>query len=83
VKTQADRVTRELERGYDEISIRQRTCQTCGMLLDDAGEYHPYVFCVLKKAGQDPWGSVRLITAQLQLKPDLPAKPPLVRELHS
>lgn len=66
----------------DPISIRQRTCQTCGMLLDDAGEYHPYVFCILKKAGQDPWANVRLIAAQLQLSPPLPEKPPLVRNLH-
>ena len=27
----------EMERGYDKISVCQRTCQTCGMLLDDAG----------------------------------------------
>jgi hypothetical protein len=76
-------VQREIAKGYDPISIQQRTCQTCGMLLDDAGEYHPYIFCVLKKAGHDPWQDVRLIAAQLGLKPDLPERPPLIRELHS
>jgi hypothetical protein len=76
-------VDTEMKRGYDEISIRQRTCQQCGMLLDDAGEYHPYTFCVLKKGGLDPWAAIRLVAAQLQLKPDLPDQPPLIRELHS
>ncbi len=73
----------EMKRGYDVVSIRQRTCQTCGMLLDDAGEYHPFVFCLLKKSGRDPWQEIRLVAAQLRLKPDLPERPPLVRELAS
>lgn len=30
-------------------------CGECGALLRDPGEFHPYVFCVLKKAGRDPW----------------------------
>jgi hypothetical protein len=45
------------------------------MLLGDAAEYHPYAFCVLKKAGLDPWQEVRLIAAQLQIG-DPGEKPP-------
>ena len=68
------------KRGYDPIEVKQRTCQECGMLLDDAGEYHPYPFCILKKAGLDPWQTVRVIAGQLQIG-DPGAKPPLVRRL--
>lgn len=35
-------------------TISKRTCLECGMLLDHPGEYHPFEFCVLVKAGQDP-----------------------------
>lgn len=63
----------------DPISIKQRTCQECGMLLDDGGEFHPYVFCVLKKAGCDPWNDLRWVTKQLGI--ELPERPPLVRDL--
>lgn len=57
-------------------------CQECGKHLHDAGEYHPYSFCVLYKAGLHPWHEVRLIAAQLQLGP-VPDKPPLVTETHA
>lgn len=67
--------------GYDRADIARRTCQTCGMLLDDAGEYHPFVFCVLKKAGRDPWQEIRTVALQLQLA-DPGERPPLVREIH-
>ncbi len=75
-------MNRSTLRGYDKREVESRTCQTCGMLLDDAGEYHPYVFCVLKKARRDPWHEVRMIAEQLQLG-DPGEKPPLVRRLLS
>lgn len=50
------------------------------MLLDDPGEFHPYAFCVLKKAGLSPWGEIRLIVNVLGLG-DLPDKPVMVRHL--
>lgn len=59
-------------------SIANRTCQGCGMLLDDAAEFHPYVFCVLKKAGRDPWADARDVIEML-LGDKLPERPPLVR----
>lgn len=71
-----------IARGYDKAEIARRTCQTCGMLLDDAGEYHPFVFCVLKRAGRDPWQEIRTVALQLQLG-DPGEKPPLIRELRS
>jgi hypothetical protein len=36
-----------------------RICQECRSELADAAEYHPYSFCVLIKAGQDPERTVR------------------------
>ena len=57
-----------------------RSCQTCGMLLDHAAEYHPYLFCVLKKAGRDPWPEIVEVVKHLGLG-QLPTKPPLVRNL--
>ena len=57
-----------------------RHCQQCGMLLDDPGEFHPYVFCVLKKAGRDPWQETRLLVRNLGLG-ELPQRPPLIRDL--
>jgi hypothetical protein len=59
---------------------QERTCQECGMLLDQAGEFHPYTFCVLKKAGRDPWQDIGYVVDFL-LGVRLPAKPPLVRDL--
>jgi hypothetical protein len=29
-------------------------CQTCHFWTEDAGEYHPYAFCVMLKAGLNP-----------------------------
>ncbi len=67
-------------RGYDKREVQSRTCQTCGMLLDDAGEFHPYSFCLLKKAGRDPWREIRTIALALHLG-DPGEKPPLIRNL--
>lgn len=58
----------------------QRTCATCGYLCDRAGEYHPFLFCQLKRAGVlDPWEALR--NAVTPLGVELPVKPPLVRNL--
>lgn len=73
----------DTKRPDDPISIKHRTCQTCGMLLDDAGEFHPHIFCILKKAGRDPWDDVLWITTQLGVGAKLPKRPPLIRNLHS
>ncbi|CAM3707893.1 hypothetical protein COLU111180_04225 [Cohnella lubricantis] len=36
------------------MSAINHHCTECGMLLSHPAEYHPYEFCILKKAGQDP-----------------------------
>lgn len=62
---------------------RRRTCAQCGMVCDQEGEFHPYLFCLLKKEGRDPWAEVLHLNEQLGLvKPDeMPRRPPLVRDL--
>ena len=55
-------------------------CAECGAALRRAGEFHPYSFCVLKKAGLDPWHEVRVIAGQLQLG-DPGARPPLITRI--
>jgi hypothetical protein len=76
------RLRPSVARGYDPIEVKQRTCQTCGMLLDDAGEFHPYVFCVLKRAGRDPWDGLLWVNEQLGVDvTHWPKRPPLVRTL--
>lgn len=50
------------------------------MATGDAGEFHPYVFCVLFKAGRDPWEDIRFVADRLGLG-ELPKRPPLVRHL--
>lgn len=45
-------------------------CRECKMPLKEAGEYHPYAFCVLYKAGLDPLAEVRRIARDLALAPD-------------
>lgn len=80
----ADRLTQRIlssnRKGYDKAEIDRRTCQACGMLLDDAGEYHSYPMCVLKKAGLNPWPYVREMVISLS-GTDPGEKPPLVRNL--
>jgi hypothetical protein len=48
------------------------------MALDDAGEFHPYVFCVLKKAGRDPWADLVWMNTQLGIDTThWPKRPPV------
>jgi hypothetical protein len=54
------------------VSAEMQTCTECGMVLKDAGEFHPYTFCVLKKAGLDPWREM------VRAHPELPSRVPLV-----
>jgi hypothetical protein len=63
-----------------KITTRER-CADCGWVCD-AGEYHPHSFCVLVKAGYDPWQTIRIIAGQVGL-PDPGQKPPKVTELHA
>jgi hypothetical protein len=63
-----------------EMDARLRTCADCGMVCDRAAEFHPFMFCVLKKAGYDPWLYFSDAVRLLGLGP-LPARPPLVRDL--
>lgn len=44
------------------------------MLVDAPGEFHPQAFCVWKKAGLDPWETLRWVNGQLRLE-EMPAKP--------
>ena len=57
--------------------MSDRICAECHAHLRHAGEYHPYSFCVLVKAGLDPWQEIRVIAGQLQLG-DPGEKPPLI-----
>jgi hypothetical protein len=59
-----------------------RHCQACGMLCDDAGEFHPYAFCVWKRAGLDPWQQLKWIEDRLG-RPPLGKKPPLIRNMRA
>lgn len=43
-------------------------CHECGMILEDANEYHPAEFCVLIEAGFDPW--MLVFEASRQVPPD-------------
>lgn len=54
-------------------------CSECGYATRDRGEFHPYVFCVLVRAGRDPWVDLRGVTEMLGY--ELPSRPPPVREL--
>lgn len=60
--------------------LRNTTCQTCGYVCRDEGEYHPYVFCVLVRAGQDPWESARELARDLGPFADW-VHPPLARQV--
>lgn len=40
-------------------------CQTCGYATRDPGEFHPHAFCVLVRAGYDPWDEFRRLVAQV------------------
>lgn len=64
----------------DAIDVRQRTCQECGMLLEDAGEYHPFAFCVWKKAGLNPWEAAATVVHALTGEVIRPRV--TVREIH-
>jgi hypothetical protein len=55
-------------------------CSDCGMATADPGEFHPFLFCVLKKAGRDPWEDIRFVVERLGLG-ELPKRPPLIRDL--
>lgn len=50
-----------------KIARRQRTCQTCGMVCADGGEYHPYEFCLIYRAGRNPWDVVERFARDLKL----------------
>lgn len=69
-------------KGYDPIEVKQRTCQSCGMLLDNAGEFHPHAFCMWKQAGLDPWQALLWVNEKLGVDvAHWPKRPPLVRSL--
>lgn len=63
--------------------MANRICTECNALLRQPGEYHPYEFCVLYKAGLDPWEAVQRINKHLGLVPPdaMPTRPPLTRDL--
>lgn len=55
-------------------------CAECGYPMSHVGEYHPYVFCVLVKAGQNPWERAKELA--IDLGPFTKRRrPPLVREV--
>jgi hypothetical protein len=58
-----------------------RRCTTCGYVCHEAGEFHPYVFCVLVMAGQDPWKRTQELRRVLKDVGLRAAHPPLVRDL--
>lgn len=57
------------------------TCTTCGTHVR-AGEFHPYVFCVLREARVDPWLAILEVNEMLGLDvTHWPADPPLIKDL--
>lgn len=56
-------------------------CAECGTATREPGEFHPQVFCALKRAypGRDPWDVFRQTAGQLGI--ELPERAPLVRDL--
>jgi hypothetical protein len=56
-------------------------CASCGAVVDQVGEFHPHVFCVIKRAypSRVPWDVFRETAAKVGAA--LPQKPPLVRDL--
>lgn len=54
-------------------------CTECGAAVPD-GQYHPYAFCVLVKAGLDPWQEIRIIAGQVGMN-DPGAHPPQITRL--
>lgn len=61
------------------VKTRSR-CAECGMVTRHPAEYHPYVFCVLFKAGQDPWERAKELTTDLGPF-TARRRPPLVSEV--
>jgi len=57
----------------------------CGYTTRDPGEYHPYVFCILVKAGQDPWERAQELVNHLAPEKGMRwtarKHPPLVRDM--
>jgi hypothetical protein len=65
-----------------KVDARLRTCQQCGMLCDRAGEFHSHLFCILKKAGRDPWQETLWLLEGLGIDiTHWPKSPPLVRDI--
>jgi hypothetical protein len=59
------------------------SCQTCGYrTASGPAEFHPYSFCVLVKAGLDPWATVAGLAEDLGpfCKRD---RPPTVAEVQA
>jgi hypothetical protein len=50
---------------WERDNLRE-PCTECGALVEP-GEYHPFAFCVMRKAGLQPWHEVRVIAGQLGL----------------
>lgn len=56
------------------------SCAQCGMHTRTHDEYHPFLFCVLMKAGHDPWPQFKATVESYGLGP-LPESPPRIRNL--
>jgi hypothetical protein len=57
-------------------------CQSCGYRTTDVGEFHPFAFCALVRAGLDPWETLRRVNERLGMDVSAwPPQPPLVRHL--
>ena len=55
-------------------------CTECGHVGVE-GEFHPFLFCMLKKQRIiDPWATYRE-SVKMLLGVDLPSQPPMVRDL--
>ncbi len=60
--------------------MNKKTCTSCGHLCQREAEFHPHLFCVLKKQGVlDPWAEFSSAAGMLGYQ--LPKHPPLVRDL--
>jgi hypothetical protein len=62
-----------------------RTCGQCGAVLNHQTEFHPYTFCVMKKADPRmvPWETFYELarTVGMDVSRYDPKRPPLVRDL--
>lgn len=62
----------------------QTICRDCGMVLASANEFHPYLFCAIKKdtSAIDPWEELMWVNRRLGIDTThWPKRPPALDKL--